>query len=391
METLLVIIVLGILFFWRPILKALREAEPDVKDVWVPKGVKAERDSWSVFKSGDELTPPAGDSTVLQCLVYHHELGPRTEELIQVSSSLVWLDSQRAHQRALQFLPVAVACRMLGNLQGQQGHPIAVAMLREVVAWLERADGRSAASFWQEAGPGRTLEHIARVDANRAQGRFVINVSQLSSTVMEEFGVQQSSYGCYLHLQGDGLAIVDAVVSAVVVHAVLPYLKAPQRRWLVFALRTVLEFAGERREFHGGADNFACIAAGDTADELMAGLDLPAEPAEGSDEVLASFGAELRAKPDVELVMLCRELAEQHLGPRALIDGGPGVRSTDGSPLAVLVHPLWGTDHPAVRDAAAALERHAVEQLPICNTFDALRRPGWVLARLASLRQGPPE
>jgi DEAD/DEAH box helicase domain-containing protein len=55
------------------------------------------------------------------------------------------------------------------------------------------------------------------------------------------------------------------------------------------------------------------------------------------------------------------------------------VRDGDGRLRAVLVHPLWSLEHPAVMGAARA-EGHEPSSLPRRTIFDVLRRPGWVLA-----------
>jgi DEAD/DEAH box helicase domain-containing protein len=47
---------------------------------------------------------------------------------------------------------------------------------------------------------------------------------------------------------------------------------------------------------------------------------------------------------------------------------------------AVLIHPLWVENHPSIFDTAKKLGVSA-SQLPLCRTFDALRRPGWFLAK----------
>jgi len=60
--------------------------------------------------------------------------------------------------------------------------------------------------------------------------------------------------------------------------------------------------------------------------------------------------------------------------------------SAGGRVKAVLTHPLWSRAHPAVLEAARLLGVSA-ESLPLCNVFDAVRRPGWFLAHAPE--QGP--
>lgn len=47
---------------------------------------------------------------------------------------------------------------------------------------------------------------------------------------------------------------------------------------------------------------------------------------------------------------------------------------------AVIIHPLWRASHPAIQHAAEALGI-SPDKLPLCRTFDALRRPGWFVTR----------
>ena len=79
-----------------------------------------------------------------------------------------------------------------------------------------------------------------------------------------------------------------------------------------------------------------------------------------------------------------RTLAEVLGGKADALTGTDGARHPavlrDGRLLAVLVHPLWSADHPRLRALAGALGA-AAGSLPLCTTFDALRRPGWYAAR----------
>jgi hypothetical protein len=48
---------------------------------------------------------------------------------------------------------------------------------------------------------------------------------------------------------------------------------------------------------------------------------------------------------------------------------------------AVITHPLWSCGHPDVL-AASKYAGISVNELPVCTTFDALRRPGWFLTSI---------
>lgn len=54
---------------------------------------------------------------------------------------------------------------------------------------------------------------------------------------------------------------------------------------------------------------------------------------------------------------------------------------------AILHHPLWASDHPELVRLSREMELD-VAALPLCNLFDALRRPGWFLARRGAMRSG---
>lgn len=47
---------------------------------------------------------------------------------------------------------------------------------------------------------------------------------------------------------------------------------------------------------------------------------------------------------------------------------------------AVIIHPLWRNSHPDILQTADALGI-APDKLPLCRTFDALRRPGWFVTK----------
>lgn len=57
----------------------------------------------------------------------------------------------------------------------------------------------------------------------------------------------------------------------------------------------------------------------------------------------------------------------------------------DGYVEAVIIHPLWRTNHQAILSTADALGV-APNELPLCRTFDALRRPGWFVTKAATQR-----
>lgn len=46
--------------------------------------------------------------------------------------------------------------------------------------------------------------------------------------------------------------------------------------------------------------------------------------------------------------------------------------------VALIVHPLWSASHPELGRLHSLL---GVVDLPCCNTFDAMRRPGWFFAQ----------
>ncbi len=88
-----------------------------------------------------------------------------------------------------------------------------------------------------------------------------------------------------------------------------------------------------------------------------------------------------------------RTLAEVLGGTADTRTGADGARHPavlrDGRLLAVLVHPLWSADHPRLRALAGALGA-AAGSLPLCTTFDALRRPGWYAAHVGDGIALPP-
>ncbi|EDM25763.1 putative helicase [Lentisphaera araneosa HTCC2155] len=49
--------------------------------------------------------------------------------------------------------------------------------------------------------------------------------------------------------------------------------------------------------------------------------------------------------------------------------------------VAVLIHPLWASNHEGLVELAIDLNIN-VDELPVCNIFDVMRRPGWCLSKL---------
>ncbi len=110
------------------------------------------------------------------------------------------------------------------------------------------------------------------------------------------------------------------------------------------------------------------------------GLDLAELAADGAFVPSLSAGHWTKVV-DLAQASLQRILGE---GQPGRFGGLPGLLEPDGRPQVLLVHPLWSMAHPAVVNATK-IEGTSAQ---LCNIFDALRRPGWLVARLASERVG---
>ncbi len=75
-----------------------------------------------------------------------------------------------------------------------------------------------------------------------------------------------------------------------------------------------------------------------------------------------------------------RNLSRLFPGARPELCEGHWVVRSGGDIEAVLTHPLWSRDHPQIKSLIA---RFGDARIPgcTCTVFDALRRPGWFLAR----------
>ncbi len=74
-----------------------------------------------------------------------------------------------------------------------------------------------------------------------------------------------------------------------------------------------------------------------------------------------------------------RALARGIPGAKVQVRNGYELVWKNDRPVACLVHPLWGIDHPGFLSLATTLGI-AANELPVCTVFDAIRRPGWFLS-----------
>jgi hypothetical protein len=72
-----------------------------------------------------------------------------------------------------------------------------------------------------------------------------------------------------------------------------------------------------------------------------------------------------------------RGLAQAFEDSEAILFQGLWCIAKRGKLKAVLVHPLWTDQHPLIQNMSSTVGR---SQLPLVTVFDALRRPGWVIA-----------